>query len=176
MEFILTQRITADIYWGTGYLGAYFASINSPVTFFTYSEQKFIEAEARLRLSDDAGALLALTDAVTANMDKLGVAPADAAAYILANVNWVGTFDNKLELIMYEKYVAMFLSPEAWTDWRRSKDVNHPDGIPALIPSANSVIGANIPRRFIYANSERLYNTNCPQSSTLLIPRLWWDQ
>jgi hypothetical protein len=162
-------------YWGPGYLGPYFSAINSPVFMFTYFEQKFIEAEAKLRTGDDAGAATALADAVQASMDKYGVDPADATTYTTANVVWGGTFDQKLELILYEKYVAMFLSPETWTDWRRSKDANHPNGIPALTPSSTSVIGANIPRRFLYPTSERLYNTNCPQNSTLLTPRMWWD-
>ncbi|MCX6275728.1 MAG: SusD/RagB family nutrient-binding outer membrane lipoprotein [Bacteroidetes bacterium] len=159
---------TADVYWGTGYIGPYFAAPDAPIALFSYAEQKFIEAEAKLRTGDDAGAQTALGEAISASMDKAGVATADDAAYQLANVSWTGTFDNKLATIMYEKYIALFTQPEAWTDWRRT-------GYPVLTPNPSGVI-SGIPRRFIYPNSERLYNSNCPQSSNLLTPRLWWDQ
>ncbi len=154
-------------FWGEGYLSAFFSDINSPVPFFSFSEQKFIEAEANIRLGDTIAAYGALLDAIAANMSNLGVDPADEATYITANVDWAGTSD-RLGLIMNEKYVAMFLQPEAWTDWRRT-------GYPVLSPNSGAVI-SEIPRRFTYPQSERLYNTHCPQTSNLVSPRLWWDQ
>jgi hypothetical protein len=153
---------TADVYWGTGYLGPYFASINAPVILFSYSEQKFIEAEANFRLTNTAAAGLAAAEGVAASMAKTGVDTASATTYIAAHVT--GT-TNLEETIMYEKYIALFLQPEAWTDWRRT-------GYPTLTPN---VSGRPIPRRFIYATSERLYNPNTPQTSTLYSPALFWD-
>jgi hypothetical protein len=153
---------TADVYWGTGYLGPYFASISAPVTLFSYSEQKFIEAEANFRLGNTAAAATALGEGVVANMAMTGVDTASAVTYIAAHVT--GT-TNLEETIMYEKYIALFLQPEAWTDWRRT-------GYPILTPN---VSGREIPRRFIYPTSERLYNPNTPQTSTLYSPRLFWD-
>ena len=49
------------------------------------------------------------------NMDHVGVDAAASAAYIAA---LSATTD--LELIMNEKYVAMYTHVEAWTDWRRT--------------------------------------------------------
>ena len=154
-------------FWGPGYLGVPFTLPNAPTPYFTYYEQKFIEAEAKLRTGDDAGSLIALTDAITTNMSDLGVSSTDITTYITANVLWTGTTSDKLGELMYEKYVAMYLQPEAWTDWRRTD-------LPALTPNPSGVIN-QIPRRFIYPVSERLYNSNCPQSTNLVSPRCWWD-
>lgn len=158
---------TADVYWGTGYLGAYYAADNSPVDFFTYAEQKFIEAEANARLNDLVGAQAALTEAIAANMSKLGVDAADAATYQSSLPAFPGTKDSAIAYIMNEKYYAMYLSPEAWVDYRRT-------GQPELTP--NDGVLSQIPRRFIYPTSERLYNPNgVNQNTNLLNPGLWWD-
>ncbi|HET6991884.1 MAG TPA: SusD/RagB family nutrient-binding outer membrane lipoprotein [Bacteroidia bacterium] len=144
-----------------------FAAINAPVPFLNYFEQKFIEAEADMRLNNVAAAQLAYTDAITASMNKMGVASSDITTYLAANGTLVGTPTQMLDQIMFQKYIAMYLQPESWTDWRRTD-------VPALIP--NQGVISSIPRRFIYPTNERLYNPNCPQNSSLLTPRLWWDQ
>jgi hypothetical protein len=147
--------------------GSKFAAIDAPVYFLTYAEQKFIEAEADLRTNNVAGAQLAYTDAITASMDKMGVASTDITTYLAANGTLLGTQQQMIDQVMFQKYIAMYLNPESWTDWRRT-------GVPALTPNAGVL--SEIPRRFIYPTNERLYNPNCPQSSSLLTPRLWWDQ
>ena len=158
---------TGGAYYAPGFPSALYMADNAPVFFFTYFEQKFIEAEAKLRLGDDAGAETALHEAVTANMEKLGVAPADDATYQTAHVVWTGTTADKLNLIMTQKYFANYLQPESWTDWRRT-------GYPDLQPSSGAT--SAIPRRYIYPTNERLYNPNSSnQSSTMLTPRMWWD-
>jgi hypothetical protein len=160
----------ADEYWGTGYLGPTFAADYSPVIFMTYAEQKFIEAEAQHRLGDFTAAETALQEGIRANMEKYGIDDSSINAYIDANADTsgTGTGEEQLATIMYEKYVALFLNPEAWTDWRRT-------GYPQL--TANVGVLSEIPRRFIYPTNENLYNSNeINQNSTLLNPRLWWDQ
>lgn len=158
---------TGGAYYAPGFPSAFYMADNAPVYFFTYFEQKFIEAEAKLRLGDDAGAEIALHEAVTANMEKLGVDPADDATYQANHVVWTGTTTDKLNLIMTQKYFANYLQPESWTDWRRT-------GQPNLQPNAGSV--SAIPRRYIYPTNERLYNANSANaSSTMLVPRMWWD-
>ena len=156
---------TADVYWGTGYIGPYFGADNSPIFFFTYAEQKFIEAEAYQRLGDTTNAQLALTDAVHASMAQYGVAAADDSTYIANNVDYANS-TNRLGLIMNEKYVAQFPQIESWNDWRRT-------GYPAL--TVNPGVLPQIPRRYIYPTQERENNPHCPQGSTLLNPPLWWD-
>jgi hypothetical protein len=153
-------------YYDVGYLGPFFMAEEAPVTLFSYEEQKFIEAEANLRLGNDANAEAALLEAISAHMSKLGLSSDDAATYLSDNVDWAGSAD-KLGLIMNEKYVALFLNPEAWTDWRRT-------GYPLL--TVNDGVLPQIPRRFIYPTNERQYNPNdVNQGSTLLQPTLWWD-
>lgn len=147
-------------YWGPGYLGPFFSADNSPVWLMTEFERKFIEAEARFRTGDAAGAQTAFTEAIQASMDFYGV---DGAAYIAAN----GTLNagTELEQIMTEKWIANFLNAESWVDMRRT-------GFPAL---TSNVPGIPIPTRFVYPTNERLYNSNATNAeSDMYSPKLWW--
>ena len=156
-----------DVYFDTAaqWMGLYFGDQSSPVFFMTYFEQKFIEAEANQILGNSAAAQTAYAAAITESMDKMGVLPANYAAYVVANGTLTGTQQNKLDQIMMQKYIAMFLHPEAWSDWRRSN-------VPALTP----VSGSFIPRRFMYPLSENSFNApNVPAGADLFSPRLWWD-
>ncbi len=156
-------------YYAPGFPSAFYMADGAPVALFTYHEQKFIEAEAKLWTGDDAGAESALHEAVSASMSKLGVDPADDAAYQSANVIWGGTTQQKLGLIIFQKYMANYLQPESYNDWRRT-------GFPNLTPNAGNVTGDEIPRRYIYPISERQNNPNSANSnSSLFNPRLWWD-
>jgi hypothetical protein len=150
------------LYIDGGYPGSMFSGISAPVPFFTYAEQKFIESEANFRLGNTVAAATALNDGVIASMNRSEASDSTANIYIATNVTGATNLE---ETIMYEKYIALYLQPEAWSDWRRT-------GYPQLTPN---VTGREIPRRFIYATSERLYNPNTPQSSTLYSPPLFWD-
>ena len=157
-----------DLWGAPGYLNAFYGNDNSPVIFFTYAEQKFIEAEAKLMTGDNAGAQSAYTAAITADMTKKGVAAGDIAAYLTAYGTLAGTQQQMLQQIIYEKYVSLYLQTESWCDYRR---LNNPLN---MVPNAGVL--AEIPRRFIYPTNEKLYNPNIPTtSSSLLSPRLWWD-
>lgn len=154
-------------YYAPGFPSAFYMADGAAVPFMTYHEQKFIEAEANLLLGNDAAAQAALDAAVDASMNKLEVDPADATTYKAANVVWSGTIQDKLALIMTQKYVANYLQPESYNDWRRT-------GLPDLQPNAGATTG--IPRRYIYPTSERQNNPNALNSgSSLFSPRLWWD-
>ncbi len=148
----------------------YYGSPTSTLPICTYHELKYIEAEVKMGKNDAAGARAALVDAITANMDKIGVSAADRDAYL---ATLPATVD--METIMYEKYIAMFSQVEAWTDWRRT-------GYPGITvyPGANLT---EIPRRMPYPESERLYNDNFINLSTPeqqfgvgTANRLWWDK
>ncbi len=159
---------TADVYWGTGYIGPYYSVETSPIPLFTYYEQKFIEAEANARLNNLALAKSSMIAAISANMTKLGVASSDATTYLDSLPAFPGTVDSAVAYIMNEKYFSMYLQPESWVDFRRT-------GQPKLTP--NDGVLTQIPRRFIYPTNERLYNSNgSNQGSTLLSPALWWDK
>ena len=156
-----------DVYFDTAaqWIGLYYGDESSPVFYMTYFEQKFIEAEANQILGNSAAAQTAYAAAITESMDKMGVLPANYAAYLVANGTLTGTQQNKLDQIMMQKYIAMFLHPEAWSDFRRSN-------VPALTP----VTGSAIPRRFMYPLSENSFNApNVPAGANLFTPRLWWD-
>lgn len=142
----------------------FYGSPTSPVPIMTYAELKFIEAEVQVA-SNPVLARMALEEAIRANMDKLGVSATDRDAYI-ANLPLIAD----LELVMNEKYIAMFGHYEAWTDWRRT-------GFPAIsvFPGANL---PEIPRRLPYPETERLYNSNFIdlQGSDAFLRRHWWDE
>jgi hypothetical protein len=144
--------------------GGYLWSIlyNGDVPFLTYVEQEFIKAEAYNKTSDDVMARESLVSAVQASFDELGIDDA----------GWMSDFEDDIttlsgndlyEEIMLQKYIALYLQPEAFVDWRRS-------GIPNLTP----VAGTTIPRRFPYSSEERSYNKSIP-SLVSIFERNWID-
>lgn len=148
---------------GTSRMNEFYAGIGSPVPFLTFTEMKFIEAEANNRLGNSAAAHTAYVAAVTASLQRSGVPAAAITAYLAQPAVDPGADKLTLENIMTQKYIAMYTQPESWTDWRRS-------GFPKLAP----VTGSNIPRRFPYAQAERLYNSKMPTGTTIF-DRVWFD-
>jgi Starch-binding associating with outer membrane len=149
-------------------LGAFYGSANSPVEFITYDEMLYVAAEAELRNGGSYVASQAfLTQAITENMAKLGVAPADIATYLAAHGTMPTTsVDDAIAFIANEEFTALYLNPEAWAVWRRT-------GSPALSPTT----GSEIPRRLLYPQSELSFNTaNTPTGITLFSPTLFWDK
>ncbi len=171
---------------GTGNTGAAntirdenYISVNSPVTartaplyIVTNSELRFIEAEAAFR-SGAAGrtrAYNAYLAGIRSNMDRLEVSSTDRDAYMGNASVGVGATNLTLALIFKEKYVATYLSPEAWNDMRRNdyqyKDFKLPVGTQLTKPI----------RRVSYPNAERTKNgSNVPAEVPLDTP-LWWDK
>lgn len=153
--------------------GKYFASSNSPVFFITYFESKFIESECKLGTGDKAGAYQAYLSAINASLKKIGVADSNITTY-MANPKVSVTQDSlNLPTIISQKYIAMFTQAESWTDWRRT-------GFPALTPTKS---GSSIPKRFIYPQSERLFNNTNLVSETgyvnnpnWIFTKVWWDK
>ncbi len=113
----------------------------APVVMCSYSELKFIEAEAALQI--DAGrAYDAYIEGIRANMMKVGVSAADMNDYLSDPQVDVGAGNLSLGLILRQKYVALFLNPEAWVDMRRA-DFNNSvmDGYEGLfIPSGGQFV------------------------------------
>jgi hypothetical protein len=141
----------------------------------TYHESKFLEAEALLR-TDGAGAQEALNEAVSAHIRFVsGNAVADTliAAYLQNKCVLSGAKDQDLETVLTQKYIAMYATPEGWTDFRRS-------GYPELTPNPDGSNPNNpngeIPRRFPYPLTEILYNANTPSPPPNLQERMWWDE
>jgi hypothetical protein len=151
----------------------WYASATSPVPMVTFAEVKFIEAEARLLNSDAAGAYAAYLAGITAHFQKLGL---DPAGYLANPAVGVGSANLTLQLVMKEKYIAMFLNPEVWVDVRRyqysntiylgmDKPVNY-----------NESLGGEFIRRTLYPNDE--INRNSVEVSPHIQPmqtKMWWE-
>ncbi len=153
--------------------GTYYASDGSDLLIITAAEVKFIEAEAHLANGDKDEAYAAYLDGIRAHMDMVGVDPTDRDAYIADPVVSVGAANIDLALIMKEKYVAMFLHPEAWNDARRF-DYQYTDM--TLPANHNPALNGEFVRRLIYPDSETSRNLdNVPKNVTAL-SRVWWDQ
>lgn len=152
----------------------FYANRISPVMVMTFAEQKFIEAEAYLAkgAAFKPQAYAAYIAGITAHMNMLNVAAADRDDYINDPVVSVGDANITLDLVMKEKYVAMFLHPEAWNDARRYdfqyEDMTVPDQL-------NENLGGQFSRRLQYPSSEFSTNSaNVPEVT--LLDRIWWDQ
>ena len=140
--------------------GIYNADEASPVLFSSYAEMKFIEAEIKLNTSPDE-ALTAFKFGVMASVDD--VAGRDQLWLDTTILN-VTVSDLDLEMIITEKYKAMYSTVIPYDDYRRT-------GFPVL----QTVLGATaaaVPNRFPYPQSEITYNPNTP-SAVPLTTKLW---
>lgn len=147
---------------GNASLGDLFGSPNSSVVVMSYDELKFIEAEAQLKgATNPAAAATAYNAGVTANLLRTVTDVSYAATVAKTGANIT------LNDIMTQKYFALFLSPEVWTDWRRT-------GLPVLIASPSGVLNGALPRSLLYPSGEQRYNSNAPKNTTLL-RRVFWD-
>lgn len=143
--------------------GPYGAS-DAPIVLLSDAELDFIEAECKFALGNAADAHTAYLSGVKKALAFNGVSAADEAAYLAQASVDPGSANLSLAHIMFQKYIAMFTQPETWSDWRRTN-------MPALTPTS----GGNVPRRFLYPQSENLYNSaNLPQGQTMFT-RVWWD-
>jgi hypothetical protein len=150
----------------------YYAGNASPILIITLAETKFIQAEAALANNDQATAYQAYLDGIAAHMEMVGVSGPDAAAYIADPAVSVGQANITLPLIMKEKYVALFLHPEAWNDARR---FNYQYVDMTLPANLNPALNGQFLRRLVYPDSEVSRNlANVP--SVTIADRVWWDQ
>jgi hypothetical protein len=151
-------------------LTGYYSSDDSPLYIISYDELKFIEAEAAFRSSDKPRAYAAYLEGIRANMDKMGVAPADRDAYINDPSVSVGAANLTLDLIFKEKYKAMFLMPVTWDDARRFEYQYKDFQLPL------NVVTSSFVRRLVYPSVETSRNgANVPSVSSVT-QKLWWDQ
>lgn len=139
-RFLFFSSSNPNLFW---------SKLSSPSPVLSYSEVKFIEAEALERTGGDGSS--SLKEAIRANMAFLGVSGANIDAYL----NTIG--DATIELVLTEKYKALYgQAPiQVWNDFRRT-------GIPNITPNMDGVNGNNpsgiIPRRLLYPISERQSN------------------
>lgn len=139
----------------------YLQNRTSPLPLLTYTELKFIEAEAQLRLGDKAKAYTAYDAAVRSAMAQSAVFNSAAAltaaqinAYLARPKVLMGVDKLTLKDIITQKYIFLFVfqSQEAYNDVRRTGliTLNDPDGTA---------------KRFPYPVDEISRNANAPQVS-----------
>ncbi len=128
----------------------------------TLFEGKFLEAEARARLGQDAS--VALNDAIRASV-AYATGGADDGASIATYTAGTATLEN----IMTEKWKAMFGQIEPYNDFRRT-------GFPVVPvrPGSVGAIRGYIPARFPTPQKERQNNPNA-QPMELNVP-VWWAE
>ena len=129
----------------------------------TYRELQFIIAETA---TDPAEQHAAYLNGIRASFEELGLDEAtEYDAYVAQAEVDPGMGSLTLENIMTQKYIGMFVQPEAFSDWRRT-------GIPSLTP----VAGSAVPRRWFYPENEYLFNESAPaRDDQLLFKRVGWD-
>ncbi|MGK7393915.1 MAG: SusD/RagB family nutrient-binding outer membrane lipoprotein [Candidatus Cyclobacteriaceae bacterium M3_2C_046] len=156
-------RSGVNVFSGDGY----WTSKAAPVAFVQATEGAFIRAEALYRAGDEDAAKQALKDAILLSMERyeLSLVNEDNLAWIAAVNEEIDEMSgaNLLEMIMTQKYIHMFLQPEAFTDIRRT-------GYPALEP----VQGSELPKRFPYPTDEVEYNPSNAPNVSVFTP-VWWD-
>ncbi|WP_460677632.1 SusD/RagB family nutrient-binding outer membrane lipoprotein [Hymenobacter coalescens] len=189
----------ADFYysWYARDLG-YFEAI-------TYHELKFIEAEAALKAGNRNRAFTAYRQGIEAHIRKISGGGTFASQGITATFPLItqGQIDAYLssaavaqsaadlteKRIMEQKYIAMFLNPESWSDLRRydfRSDIYvnfaYPVGAnPILNPTPTDPASRKFPRRLAPPQTETLYNPQAVDAAGgnrpdyVTIP-VWWDQ
>ncbi len=135
----------------------------APIVLLSYAEQKFIEAEVYYRTGNHPAADLAYEEGVRASLLQ----------YDAIDEEWEAEHasiqDVSLEQIITAKYVALFLSPEVWSDYRRT-------GYPRINPyNHEQDAEAEIPRRFLYPSDEVFFNYDNVPADVDIFTRIWWD-
>jgi hypothetical protein len=161
--------LMTDLYDSTSYFSDYVVAADQVVYMVTYDEAKALEAEAYLWKGLHDNAQQALSDAITANMTRLGVSQSDIDAYIAGMGDLPADFEAAQKMIIEEKYILNFLSTEVWNDYRRT-------GYPSLSAAdIDNPTYNTIPLRFVYPADVKQNNSlNEPDVNWLSDP-LWWD-
>ncbi len=135
----------------------------------TYREMQFIIAEADVRLNPGGTeeGYNALKNGIRASFERLGLSQSAYESYVAQNnvIPLQGAVT--LETVMTQKYIAMFLLPEVYSDWRRT-------GIPLLVP----VSGNAVPVRWDYSSDEYQFNANAPEESSvnMFTDKVGWNR
>ncbi len=148
----------------------YYTSETAPVLIATYSEQKFIEAEAAFTV-DKTRSYQAYLDGILAHMKMLEVPQAEIDAYLAGPQVSMGQAAFTIDAIFKEKWIALFLHPESWNDARRF-DYQYKDM--TLPANLNTGLNGQFIRRLPYPDSETSRNGQNVPSVTLL-DRIFWD-
>ena len=152
--------------------------------FMSYAEVSFILAEARMKGWITSGSVVDYYQAgVVGSLRQYKIADGSKTVYdpvthalvsfsestfladLVSKFNNAANDTERLNLLMTQKWLAGFMTPEFWFDWRRT-------GLPNfganLISASN---GTKIPVRYIYGDNEKILNSvNVTQAITTLEP------
>ena len=163
----------------------FYSKIDSPLVYLTYAEAKFMEAEAQFlagggtptSVGTNAASYAAYLAGVTANMDKLSVVAASKNAYLADASIAKGAATLELKDIMRQKFIALFLNPETFNDYRRYDFSTNAFKNLTLPANTDPLNAGKWIRRFVYSSNERSanaenYNLNFKSMTT----PVWWDK
>lgn len=160
-------------------------SATTPAFLMTLEESLFLQAEAMLRYKGDTGAQALYDAAVVKNFSRYSL---DGSTYVAASGAYeypsAGTFDQKLEAIIVQKWAASFPG-NGWEAFFETNRTGYPKTSPiystepGYIPGhlVYSKIGSSeagrFPKRIVYPLSERNANSNAPTIVPITVP-VWW--
>lgn len=149
----------------------FYGGKTSPVVILSYAEVQFIKAEG-LFSTNKQGAYDAYLEGIRSNMLKLGVASGDINAYTTGPSPVAkGAASLTITDIMLQKYIALFLQMETWTDMRRYQYST--TVYPGLVPPFKNLLGAGVyVQRAKYPDNEPGRNPNVPQVANQAV-KLW---
>ncbi len=147
------------------------AQKNAPILFITYPEIKFIEAEVALMVNDKARAYNAYLEGIKSDFELLNLTDEQTNAYLSSTAVAPGSDGLTFAQIRYQKWIALNLQPEGWTEVRRNK-YNYPGmELPENVLTNNQFI-----YRILYPDSETGLNAeNVPKIDDVTTP-LWWNK
>jgi Starch-binding associating with outer membrane len=163
----------------------FYSKNDSPLVILSYSEAKFMEAEARFisgggsptSVGTSATAYAAYFAGINANCGKLNVAATDKTAFLADTSIDKGAAALSLKDIMRQKFIALFLNPETFNDYRRYNFSTNVFKNLTLPTAADPLNGGNWIRRFVYSSDERnTNNTNYSSNFKTMTTPVWWDR
>ena len=162
----------------TDFYGSWYARDLGYYEAITYHEVKFIEAEAAFLAGDKPRALAALREGIRAHMRKIGnggtstppavtfpvILDGQITAYLASAAVPQTEAALTLRSIMEQKYIAMFLNPDSWSDLRRY-DFRNDLYVNFLYPTYGSstpppLAAGKFPRRLLPGATEVTVNPN----------------
>ena len=143
----------------TGHFG-----MNWSPEFVSWYENKFILAECYFNLGNQNQALVILNetlDGIEQRWRNLGYANTSIPRY--SDISG----DDLIEAIMNEKYKALFLNIQTWSDWRRTGYPQFIDSEDISTECGGTSNGLGVPRRLLYPEKEKSSNPNCPSGDNV---------
>ena len=141
-------------------VNAYYGARTSLVPIITYPETQFIRAEALFN-TNKADSYTAYLNGVRGSLIKLGITEPALSTYLNNPRISVGSANLKLSDIMLQKYIALFMQMETWTDLRRYQYST--TVYPGFTMPFKNLLGTVFVQRAKYPDNEPGRNVNVPR-------------